>query len=181
MSYEAKPARPFSARIPGAFLLAFLLLASLWATTYFRAGARVRRATARVVALAEKPAAESPVALGLTANRFGKYLAPDAVLELEGYGPLASGRHDVVSLFAQIRANLDVITFAKPAIAAAKTGPKAVQARVAARYRLVSEGSPPAEGNGTADLTWIKGHDGWQIVRATLHPDENQALPKGWP
>ena len=133
-----------------------------------------------MVALAEKPGEESPVALGLTANRLGKYLAPEAVLELEGFGPLATGRHDVVSLFAQIRANLDLIAFESPAIAAAKTGPGAIQARVAAHYRLVPAGGAAAEGNGTADLTWIKGKDGWQIARATLRPEEGQTLPKGW-
>lgn len=181
MAIEPKPSRPGLTRIPGAFLLAFLLLGALWAATYFRAETRVRRATAQVVALTQKPGAESPVALGLAANRFGKYLAPDAVLDLEGVGFLATGRHDVVSLFAQFRANLEEIAFEPPAIVAARAGPEAVRARVAARYRLVSEGRAIAAGNGTADLTWIKGKDGWQITRATLHSDETQALPKGWP
>ena len=81
--------------LAGGVILAFLLVAAIWAASYFRAEARVRRATTQVIALAEKAGAESPVSLGLTVNRFGKFLSPQAVLELDEYGALATGRQEM--------------------------------------------------------------------------------------
>jgi ketosteroid isomerase-like protein len=167
-------------RVPGVVILAFLLVGFIWAGFYFGAEARVRRATARVVGLAEKQGEESPVSLGLSVNRLGKYLAADAVLELEDYGSLAEGRQEITSLFAQIRSSLKQIEFTQPEISVATVGKCVVEARVAARYRLAPDAGDAAEGNGTAELIWTKGDDGWQIVRATLHTDEAAKLPGGW-
>lgn len=166
--------------VPGAVLAAFLLVATLWAATCFSAEARVRRASARVVHLAAKPADESPVALGLAANRLGQFLAPDAVLELESVGTLAAGRAEIVSLFAQVRSALDQIEFRHPEIAAAAAGPGGVNVRVTARYRLVPGAGPAAEGDGQADLAWTRGAEGWRIARAVLRAEEGPALHGGW-
>ena len=97
--------------IAGLLLLAFLLVASIWAATFFSAEARVRRASVRIVSLVEKSGGESPIALGLAANRLGKAMAADAVLELGDYGAVATGRQEIVQLFTQIRSSLDVIAF----------------------------------------------------------------------
>ena len=164
----------------GAVLLAFLLAASLLAATVFGAEARMKRASAKLVRLAEKPAEESAVALGLAANRLGKFLAADAALELETYGPLAAGRQEIVALFAQIRASLALIAFAHPRIVAAKAGPGVVNVRVAVRYRLAPGAGEAAEGDGTAELVWTKGEDGWRISRATLRAADAARLPGGW-
>lgn len=178
MSPAAKdPGRNWISRV---VVLAFVLVASIWATSYFAAEARVRRATVRVVALAEKPGEESPVSLGLAANRLGKFLATNAVLELDDYGALATGRPEIVSLFAQIRGSLAILAFEHPEIVAVKTGPGAVEAHVAARYRLEADAGEAAEGDGKAKLHWIKGKDGWQIVRAVLHAEEGAKVPGGW-
>ena len=85
-------------RLPGVVLLALALVAALWAISYFRAEARIGRATARLMRLVEKHADESPVALGLAANRLGKNLATNAVLELAEYGVVAMGRTEMVEL-----------------------------------------------------------------------------------
>jgi ketosteroid isomerase-like protein len=180
MPPDAKSSSRSPALVPGAGLLALALVASIWAATFFGAEARVRRATTRVVALAEKSGAESPVALGLAAQRLGQYLATNAVLELKDYGALATGRQEIVSLFAQIRASLALVAFAHPTVVAAKVGPRRVNAHVAARYRLTSDSGEEAAGDGQADLLWAKGKDGWQIVRAQLYPDEQDALSGGW-
>jgi hypothetical protein len=166
--------------VPGAVLLAFLLVASIWAASYWSVEARLRRASARVVRLAEKAGDESPVALGLAANRLGKFLAANAVLELEEFGTLATGRQEIVQLFAQVRSALAQIRFEHPAIVALKAGPGMVDVHVAARYRLVPDAGAAAEGDGQADLHWVKGRDGWQITRAVLQADQNAALPGGW-
>ena len=178
MRQETQPAS--RNRVSGAVLLAFVLVAGIWVLTYFGAEARVRRATGRVVALAAKPAEESPVALGLAANRLGKFLATNAVLELADYGRVASGRQEIVSLFAQVRAALAVASFSTPEIVVVTRGKGAVDARVAVRYRLESDAGDFVEGDGKGDLHWAKGEDGWQIVRAVLHPAEGTRLPGGW-
>ena len=166
--------------VAAVLLLAFALVASVWAAGHFSAEARMRRASARVVRLAEKTGAESPVALGLAANRLGKSLAADAVLELAGHGPLATGRKEIVQVFAQVRSLMAQIMFADPQIVAAKRGKGAVDVRVAARYRLAGETGEAAEGDGRAELQWRKGDDGWRIQRAVLHGDEAARLPGGW-
>lgn len=159
---------------------ALLLGVSFGAITYWGAEARVKRATARVVRVAEKTEEESPVSLGLSANRLGNFLSTNAVLELEGYGTLATGRKDIVSVFAQIRSSLAQIEFARPEITVAAAGEGAVNARVAARYRLASAAGEAAEGDGTADLLWNKGEGGWRISRAELRAAEGARLPGGW-
>ena len=166
--------------LSGAVLLAFLLVASMLAATYFGPEARMKRASAKLVRLAEKPAEESAVALGLAANRLGKFLAADAVLELETYGPLAAGRQEIVALFARIRASLALIAFEHPQIVAAKAAPGVVNVRVAARYRLAAGTGEAAEGDGAAELVWTKGADGWRISRATLRAADDAQLPGGW-
>ena len=166
--------------LPGAVLLAFVLVTSLWAATYFGTEARMRRATARVVRLVQKEGPESPVTLGLSANRLGNQLATNAVLELEGYGILATGRQEIVQLYATVRNSLDEIAFENPRISAVATPRGEVQASVNARYRLAGSGEAQ-EGNGNAALHWTKGADGWQIARATLKPDPAAAGKRSWP
>ena len=166
--------------VPGAAVLAFALVASIWAVTYFGAEARVRRATARAVHLAEKSGEESPVALGLSANRFGKLLAADAELELEGFGSLAAGRAEIVQLYANVRNSLREIAFENPRISTVAMPDGTVQAAVAARYRLAGDDGSQ-EGDGTAALHWAKGDGGWQIVRALLTPDPSSAAKWSWP
>lgn len=166
--------------VPGAVLLAFVLVASIWATTYFRAEARMRRATIRVVRLVQKEGPESPVALGLSANRLGNLLAANAVLELEGYGALATGRQEIVQLYANVRNSLDEIAFENPRISAVAARRGAVAAFVEARYRLAGGGEAQA-GAGKAVLQWVKGADGWQIARAALTPDPAAAGKRSWP
>ena len=166
--------------VPGAVLLAFVLVAALWATTYFGAEARMRRATARVVRLVQKEGAESPVALGLSANRLGNVLATNAVLELEGYGILATGRPEIVQLYATLRNSLDEIAFERPRISAVAERRGAVAAIVEARYRLAGGGETQA-GAGKAALHWAKGADGWQIAKAALTPDPASAGKRSWP
>ena len=183
MRIETRPDKFLRTRplLPGALFLAFLLVASLWARSYFGAEARVRRATAKLVRTVEKSGPEAPMALGLSANRLGGYLATNAVLELEGYGPLASGRKEIVQFYAQVRSELDRMEFAKPRIAAVVLRRGAVNSFVEARYRLVHETEGVWEGDGRATLLWIRGEEGWRISRAELKPDESAALPKGWP
>ncbi len=166
--------------LTGVVILAFLLVFGIWATTYFSADARVRRATAEVVTLAEKPGEESPVSLGLTANRFGKFLSTGAVLELNEYGALATGRQEIVQLFAQIRTMVESMTFSNPEIVVVKAEDGVRMARVEARYRFVVAGGSLSEGDGTAELVWSKGDDGWQISRAVLRLAEGATLPKEW-
>lgn len=183
MRNETRPA-PSSRRrplLPGALALAFLLVAALWARSYFGAEARVRRATAKLVRLVEKSAPEAPVALGLSANRLGGYLATNAVLELEGYGPLATGRKEIVQFYAQVRNEFDRMEFEEPRILVAVLRRGAVNAAVEARYRFVHEAGGAWEGDGKAALLWTQGEDGWRISRAALTPDESVALPAGWP
>ena len=158
--------------LPLAAVLALALVAGLWAATYFGAEARMGRATAKVVRLAEKTGEESPVALGLAAHRFGNFLATNAVLELKGYGPLATGRTEIVQLFANVRNALDEISFAEPRIAAVALRRGEVQVFVEARYRLAgAEAGAAQAGRGKADLRWLKGEEGWKIARAALTPD----------
>ena len=166
--------------VSGVVILAFLLVAAIWAVTYFSAEARVRRASVRVVRLVEKSGVESPVALGLAANRLGNFLATNAVLDLGDYGALATGRQEIVQLFAQIRTSLEIIAFEHPDMVASQEGPGAIRVQVAAAYRLIPENGAGAEGKGRANLYWIKGPDGWRISRAVLTPEEGAPLPKGW-
>ena len=166
--------------VPGTAVLAFALVASIWAVAYFGAEARVRRATVRAVHLAEKSGEESPVALGLSTHRFGKLLAADAKLELEGFGPLAAGRAEIVQLYANVRNSLREISFENPRISTVALQDGTVKAAVVARYRLAGDGEPQ-EGEGTAALHWAKGDEGWQIVRALLTPDPSSAAKWSWP
>jgi 1,4-dihydroxy-2-naphthoate octaprenyltransferase len=131
----SKSSRRRPVPVRGAVLLALALVAAIWSATYFGAEARMRRATARIVRLVEKAGAESPVALGLSANRLGGYLATNAVLELEDQGTLAAGKTEIVQFYANVRNLLDEISFANPQIAAAKTARGEVQGR---RGRAVS-------------------------------------------
>ena len=180
---EPSRSEPQARKLPlasGALLLALALVAGLWAAAYFGAEARMVRASARVVRLAEKTGEETPVALGLAANRLGKSLAVDAVLELDEYGSMATGRQEIVQVFAQVRSLMAEIAFADPKIVAEQVGKGAVDVHVAARYRLAGETGEAAEGDGHADLQWRKGEDGWQIRRAVLRGAEGTRLPGGW-
>ena len=183
MRIETRPGKFLRTRplVPGALLLAFLLVSSLWVRSYFCAEARVRRATAKLVRLAEKSGPEAPVALGLSANRLGGYLSTNAVLELEGYGPLATGRKEIVQFYAQVRNELDRMEFAEPRIDAVVLRRGAANSFVEARCRFVHEAGAAWEGGGRATLLWSKGDEGWRISRAVLRPDDPAALPTGWP
>lgn len=166
--------------LSGVVVLAFLLVSAIWAASYFSAEARVRRATAEVVALAGKPGGESPVSMGLAANRFGKFLSPGAVLELDEYGALATGRQEIVQLFAQVRSMVESMTFSNPKIVVVETADGVLSARVEARYRFVVQPESVSEGDGTAELVWSKGEEGWQISSAVLRMAEGATLPTGW-
>ena len=178
MQSEAKKRLPL---VSGVVLLAFALVAALWASSYFSAEARVRRATARIVQLVQKAQAEAPVSLGLSANRLGGYLALDATLELEGYGLLATGRKEIVQVYVQIRNSFQQVEFSGSRIAAVSMGAGEMRSSVAARYRFVAEGGEVLAGNGQATLRWIKGEEGWQIAAAALKPDPAASIPKDWP
>ncbi len=55
-----------------------------------------------------------------------------------------------------------------------------VRVRVTARYRLIPDAGEAAEGDGMAELQWLKTRAGWRIARAVLRADENTPLPGGW-
>lgn len=166
--------------LPGGMVLAFGLVAVLWGVTHFSVEARIRRATERVVRMAQKSGEESPVALGLAANRLGDLLEADAVLEVDGWGELARGRTEIVQLFAQIRTSLVRIEFVRPTIAVVAGERGALHARVEARYRMEADGSEAAEGDGKAVLWWSRGADGWKIGRVHVKAEEGAKLPGGW-
>jgi hypothetical protein len=166
--------------IPVVGILILAGLGSLWAIRHFSAEARVRRATVRVLQLVEKTGEESPVALGLAANRLGRMLTPHMGLSLDETGLLTDGRQETVQLFAQIRQSVDVMTFDDPHLIVEKVGKDRVNARVMAQYRFVGAATETYAGKGVAALEWINGKDGWQIVQAVLQAEEGAMLPKGW-
>jgi hypothetical protein len=166
--------------LPGALVWALLLVGSLWAVAHFRPEARMRRASARLVRLVEKTGEESPVALGLAANRLGKALATDAALEMNEFGALATGRKEIVQLFAQIRSMLARIEIQRPVLVAVSPRRGEVRVRVEARYRLVPDAGAAAEGPGSADLIWRKGDEGWRIERAMLVTEPDARFPVEW-
>lgn len=167
--------------VRGGLLLAFALVAVLWASSYFRAEARVRRATERIVKLVQKEAEEAPVSLGLSGHRLGGHLALDAALELESHGLLMTGRKEIVQFYVQVRNSFRQIEFIEPRIAVAILRAGEVRATVEARYRFTTEGGEVLDGAGQATLRWVKGEDGWQIAQATVKPDSSTSLPKDWP
>jgi len=180
-SLPLKPSRKLKvAPIPGVVILAIVFVVCLWGIHYFGAEARVHRATARVVRTVEKTGEESPISLGLAANRLGKVLATDVVLALDGIGTLTTGRQETVQLFAQIRQSMKSMTFADPAITVAPVGPERMQARVVAHYRFDPGMGEATAGEGVAQLVWLKGKDGWQLVEVALQTEEGTVLPKGW-
>ena len=179
METRQKPERR-KVRLPGVVLLALALVAALWAISFFRAEARIGRATARLVRLAEKRAEDSPVALGLAANRLGQNLAANAVLELAEYGAVATGRTEIVQAYVQVREMLAGLEFIQPRIGVAAIRRGEVQAVVETRYRLTVAGTAPLEGSSRAVLTWLKQPDGWQIGRALVSGVAGQPLPGGW-
>jgi ketosteroid isomerase-like protein len=182
-----KPAAmPVSSRremlaLPGVLGLALLLVSGLWAFQYFRAEARLLRATDRIIRLVQKTGEESPVALGLAANRLGGTLATNAVLEAGDYGIGLSGRQEIVQLFAQVRASVASMTFEQPRRTADTPRRGEVVVLVQARYRLEALGGESAEGDGTADLQWRKTDEGWKIVRAVVRAAEEAVIPGEWP
>lgn len=169
-----------SRALPGVMLLALGLVCAVWAYGYFRAEARLRRASLRLVQLVEKAEAESPVAMGLTAHRLGGQLADGAVLEYNTGGPVATGRRDIVQLFTQIRSLLARIELDDPTAAVQSSRRGEVVTRVAASYRLVAETGSAEEGEGSAELTWRKGEDGWQIERAVIRAEDGARFPGNW-
>jgi len=166
--------------LPGVVVLIVAGIITLWAVHYFSAEARVRRATVRLIEAVEKTGEESPIVLGLAANRLGKSLATHMVLSLDEVGLRTSGRQETVQLFAQIRQSVDVMTFDNPQLMIEKSGKDRVNAHVIAQVRLVGASAEAYTGKGEAALEWVKGKDGWQIVRAVLQAAEGTKLPKGW-
>lgn len=156
-----------------------LLLATAWAADYFSAEARVRRATLRVVRLAEKPGEESPVVLGLATHRLGGMLATNAVLELEGAGVLATGRREILQLFSRVRASMAQVAFEEPRVRTRALPGGEVRARVEAVYRLIPATGPAEEGDGVCILLWSKGEEGWAIRSTVLRAGENLEFPAG--
>ena len=167
--------------VSGAAILAFALVAAIWATGHWSTVARMRRASERVVEMARKSQDESPMALGLAANRFGKELADDAVLELEPHGDVARGKQEIVQLFAQVRAQFARIGFDNPIYVVQETRRGEVAVTIDARFRFESGSGGGESGNGRADLVWRKGEKGWRIERATLREESGRGLPEGLP
>ena len=151
--------------VSGVAALALALLAGLWAWSHFRAEARVRRATERIVRLMQKTAAEAPVALGLSGHRLGAHLAQEAVVEVEGSRVFLTGRPEVVQFHVQVRDACERIEFTEDRISVS----------------AAAGGGAEIAGRGQAELRWIRGEDGWRIGRARLTPDPRAALPEGWP
>lgn len=173
-----------SARLPwvrGVFIVAVGSAAVLWAASYFSAEARVRRAMARLIALAEKSEAESSVAAGLAAHRFGQFLAADVQLEVEGWKELSRGRQELIQLFVQVRDYFDAISFPQPEITTLSRESGEVTSFIRSAYRLEAAGIAPLEGEGRAEVQWRRGDEGWQIVRAILRPDPRQMRWQQWP
>lgn len=168
------------AMLPGVMALALGLVALLWAVSHFSPEARIRRASSRIVRWTSKEAAESPVAAGLAANRFGALLTGDMQLEFDGIGTIASGRQPTVQLFAQVRATFTQMEFIRPAVSTRTLQRGEILAVVNARYRWTADGIAPLEGEGTAELVWRRTDEGWRIARAVLSTDQAYALPREW-
>jgi len=167
--------------IPGVLILVVVFLAGIGVVRYFGAEARIQRATFRLIQTVEKTGEESPVALGLAANRFGDALATNMVLILEGTGILTASRQETVQLFAQVRNSVDQMTFTDPVLSVRQEKSGAVIARVTAQYYFATGTTGEGErGEGKAMLTWVNGKDGWQIVQAILQEEEGVAVLKGW-
>ena len=166
--------------LPGVMLLALGLVCAVWAYGHFRAEARLRRASLRLVQLVEKAEDETPVAMGLAAHRLGRQLADAAVLEYSDDGPVATGRRDIVQLFTQIRSLLARIALDGPKAAVRSSRRGEIVTRVAVRYRLMPETGSAEEGEGSAELTWRKGEDGWQIERAVIRAEDGARFPGNW-
>jgi len=163
--------------IPGVLILVVMLLAGLWAVQYFSVETRIQRATSRLIHTVEKEGKESPVSLGLAANRFGAALATNVVLILEGAGVLTTSRQETVQLFAQVRNSRDQMTFTDSVISVRQEKSGDVIARVTAQYDFSGDSE---SGEGKATLTWVKGKNGWQLVQAILQAEEGAMFPKGW-
>lgn len=174
------PSRGEKRALSGVLLLTLGLLIVLWAVSYYSAEARLRRASLRIVQLVEKTGNESPAALGLAAYRLGQTLADDAVLDYTSHGTLATSRQDIVQLFAQVRSLLAQIGLDDPQAAVFSSRRGEVMIRLKARYRLVPEAGAAEEGEGSAELRWHKGDDGWRIDRATIQTEAGARFPGNW-
>lgn len=174
------PSRREKRALSGVLLLALGLLIVLWAFSYYSAEARLRRASLRIVQLVEKTGDESPIALGLAARRLGQNLADDAVLDYTSHGALATGRQEIVQLFAQVRSLLAQIALDDPQVTVLSSRRGEVMIRLKARYRLVPAAGAAEEGDGSAELRWHKGDDGWRIDRATIQTEAGARFPGNW-
>ena len=153
--------------VPRVVVLGFTLVCCVWLAAYFSPEARIRRATLRLVQLVEKNGVESELALGLSANRLGASLAADAELDWAGYGALASGRTEIVQLYATVRKMLETIAVTDPQIATVKIRAGGIHAFVVAHYRVVGAGEERS-GEAKVELHWRKGDSGWQIEFAGM-------------
>ena len=156
--------------VPGVVVLGFTLVCCIWLAAYFSPEARIRRATSRLVHLVEKDGPESELALGLSANRMGDSLAAGAELDWAGYGSLASGRTEIVQLYASVRKMLDTIAVTDPQIATIKIRAGGIRVFVLAHYRVAGSGEERS-GEGKVELLWRKGDSGWKIEFAGLTLD----------
>ena len=161
-----------------AAILAFALVAGIWAAVRFSPVQRVRRASERIVEMARKSQDEAPMAIALAASRFGKELGGGAVLELEPHGEIARGRQEVLQLFAQVRSQFDRIAFENASYIIQQKHPDEIEVRISVRYRFESGPGPAQSGTGTADLTWRKQDKGWLIDRAAIQ-DESGNVGEG--
>jgi len=85
-----------------------------------------------------------------------------------------------VQLFTQIRSLLARIALDGPKAAVRSSRRGEIVTRVAARYRLMPETGSAEEGEGSAELTWRKGEDGWQIERAVIRAEDGARFPGNW-
>ena len=161
--------------VPGVVILAFILVGSVWLAAYFSPEARIRRATGKLVELVRKDGAESEIALGLSANRLGNYLATTAELELSDYGSLAEGRTEIVQLYAHIRHTLGRIALEEPKIGTVRIRQGEIRSYVVATYRVAGSGEE-RQGEGKAELRWLKSDEGWRIVYVHLALEAAGAL-----
>lgn len=174
------PSRREKRALSGVLLLTLGVLIGLWAVSYYSTEARLRRMSLRLVPLVEKTEDESPLALGLAARRLGQNLADDAVVNDMTHGALATSRQDIVQLFVQVRSLLAQIGLDDPQVAVLSSRRGEVTIRLKARYRLVPEAGAAEVGDGSAELQWRKGDEGWRIERVSIQAETDARFPGNW-
>ena len=162
-------------------LMAGVGLAAMVGIRHFSTEARLTRATQRLIHITEKEGPESAVSLARAADNFGKFLATNAVLTASEFGALATGRQEMVSLFAQTRSSLNSIAFPDPRLQLKRLAPGEVRVEVRARFRFDVPGEGMMQDSGVADLLWRKTSDGWRLVNAELSLQESDLPAAAFP